>query len=887
MREWEIDPEFILKATPPKTPKGIAHRQRLSIDLWASYRSPLFLIEAPPGYGKTLLLAQWRRTHIGLGGVVAWLSVDERDNALRFVYGLACAMRMASGHKAFDQSFMNWLGQQQEISKALTGWLAEVAEKPVDTVLMLDLAESIPADLWDTLAYLTHNAPTNLRIVIATRPIVEDASAQILLRQASIRIGATDLTFSLDETVLVLKTQLGKHFNEDICARLHAITGGWPLGLQLAAAIFKNSPEMFLSAESAISSSSDMRRYFIDTLASQLPKEEFDLLVRLSAFKYFHPDLCGTIIGRSDAHILLEQLRRDTPVIIEVGAGPWYSMHPLARDFLSGYFNALPEEERLTISRKSSEWLGMKGLYEDAANHAFKAGDHNLAYGFVERALREMYAQGQVSLVIEWFDRMPETEIERRPSLQFSAAWGLASSARYAESEKFVKRILAAPNVTEGERFEAEMIAGAAASFSDQLDECAQIMARWPVPPKDVDPPVFRAYLNHLAIVELHRGGTEKARHYLMHLLSVGGTDVSYAFCDLNVAISYLWEGQVALAVQVARPALSKIEKQMGRRSPIACMIAVVLARALWEQDQGDEARLVMAHRLDVLEQAGLPLTILLGYITLALFAECDGDEAKALSLLDGLFALGEIRSMPRLSIAALCEQIRFHAVRGRTETVLDMSERLDRIADACDSMKAGVLGDWLEMHLERAHAYKDLAQSDWTSMLAHTAAAGECASRLRRLRDLTEIRLLRALALERSGGDGTSLFNESVSLAVASSLHQVLRKAHPDICQILNHRFQYGTPPGVGAPPPEESSLAKAKAVSRSAILTGKEMEILVLMARGISNKEIAYSLDVGEETIKWHIKNLFRKLDVGTRRQAVNRANMLGIIDFSLIVN
>ncbi len=539
--------------------------------------------------------------------MVAWLSVDERDVALRFVYGLGCAMHVASGHRAFGQSFMHWLGQQEDVVKALTVWLAEVAEIPVEVVVMLDLADRPPEDISESLTYLLRNAPANLRIVVATRSLGGAVASQDTAWLGGRRITARDLAFLMDETVAVLRAQLGTGFDADMGAKLHAITEGWPLGLQLAAAILRRTPEISVAVETITHGVDDIRRYFMDSLVSHLSEQAFGLIVRLSVFEHIHPELCRIVSESEDAVSLLDQLRLETPVIIEVEGGPWFRMHPLAREFLLSRFNALPGAECAQLSRRASEWFASEGLFEAAATHALLAGDSDVAYGLAERGLQEMYARGQVSLVMDWFDRMPDEEIDQRPRLQFAAAWGLACSFRHAEAERMVQRILASPDIDIKQRFEAALISGAAASFSDRLDDCASILAQWEQVPKSVDPKVFRARLNQLAMVELHRGHTEKARHHSMHMRSVGTTDLSFAFGDLGVAVSYLWEGQVGLAVQVARPALAQIERQMGRRSPIGCMIAAVLARALWEQDQGEEARLVLAHRLDVLEQTGLP----------------------------------------------------------------------------------------------------------------------------------------------------------------------------------------------------------------------------------------------------------------------------------------
>src|SRR5690606_25936537 len=129
----------------------------------------------------------------------------------------------------------------------------------------------------------------------------------------------------------------------------------------------------------------------------------------------------------------------------------------------------------------------------------------------------------------------------------------------------------------------------------------------------------------------------------------------------LIVGLTYLWEGQILLAERILRPALLQADADLGRRSSFSCMLAALLAAALWVRGAPREAELTLANRLDVLERSALPDAVILAFRTLALIAE-ETSEARALEVLEGLYAVGELRGLPRLRISSLSEQVMLHA---------------------------------------------------------------------------------------------------------------------------------------------------------------------------------------------------------------------------------
>jgi LuxR family maltose regulon positive regulatory protein len=244
---------------------------------------------------------------------------------------------------------------------------------------------------------------------------------------------------------------------------------------------------------------------------------------------------------------------------------------------------------------------------------------------------------------------------------------------------------------------------------------------------------------------------------------------------------------------------------------------------------------------------------------------------------------------MPRLCISALTELIRLHAVRGRAETAATLLLRLNGVlADATGSAN-GVLGGLLELQQSMAGAHAAVARRDWGRLLQLLDTAGPLADRLRRGREGIEIKLLRAMALRASGMPAEALMAEALSLATAYGLRRLCTDTYPEIAEWAGQLGRStdgrattraeGVSGGDRARRNSEQT-PPLPSVSPSALLTPKEREVLELLARRLSNKQIAAALDVGDATIKWHLKNLFAKLAAGTREHALQRARMLGIL-------
>ena len=393
------------------------------------------------------------------------------------------------------------------------------------------------------------------------------------------------------------------------------------------------------------------------------------------------------------------------------------------------------------------------------------------------------------------------------------------------------------------------------------------------------------------AILAILKGDPAQARRHLQLVVrgSVGKGHV-YAgrWGEFFTGLSYIWEGQLLLGEETLRPALARAEADLGRRHPQACMLAALLAVAVYERDRLDEAAALLANRLDVLERFGAPETALFGYRTVARIAAAQGIEHRALDLLEALGAVGVARGLPRMSIASLADQVRIHAGKFRSETCRVLADRIDEIIAHSGHPEGSLWHRSVALLQIISRANVAIAAQDWQAALDHLAPAVALADAMKLGRLRIEVMALRALALDRQGGNGRVLMLEAMNLAQTFGLARTFVDAHPVIADWMRRLAEEegggDLPAAVQVPRavrPRPAREATSPRAVPSMVLTPKEREVLEFLARNLSNKEIAQAMSVGEETVKWHLKNLFGKLDAGTRKHVVRRAQLLGLLE------
>jgi len=408
--------DLLLKVTAPRVPKNQVVRQRLQVTGEAFRDRSVILVQAPGGYGKTSLLAQWRREYLAHGAVVAWLSVQADDDPQRLVQGLVLAVRNGAGRPAFGHTlFQTASGDTFE---GVTTWLAEIAQMAVDVVLVIDDADRLRARSCEALAYVLRNAPANLRALVGARADVRLGIDDLVAYGQCALVGPAQLRFQLDETLELMQARFGARVDRDAAARLHELTEGWPLGLQLAISTMAAGGDPQAEAAAIAIRGGAQRGQFVSLLLANLDAEDAALLTKLAILDDVHPDLCRAIVASADAPERLRRLARDTPIFVAGEESEWLRMHALAREELRRRFAALPANERAALHERAADWLASHGHVEAAASHALASGQREKAIDLAERSLYEAFvSRGRRGAALDWIARLPADELDRRPRL--------------------------------------------------------------------------------------------------------------------------------------------------------------------------------------------------------------------------------------------------------------------------------------------------------------------------------------------------------------------------------------------------------------------------------------------------------------------------------------
>ena len=698
-----IPNRFALKTVPPHSAKQAVAPLRLLERLRDAAEQPLVALTSLAGFGKTSLLVQLRRELLAAGGAVAWLSVEATDDSATFIPALVASLRMAVGLEIPARSF-DQVGQLDGDLWIASEVLVQIHELARPTYLLVDdLHHLSDPHAVDFVYYLIRNAPPNFHVIVSSRADPPFPVEELHAHGLYTRFVTEDLRLRLDDTIGFLRRRLGDDIDIETCARLHERTEGWPMALQIATAAIAGKSDVAGLVARLSGASGDLARYFSQFVLESLEPAAMTMLVRSSILKTLHPELCA-VLGSADGSVteasgerrrgaaatreVLSRLEQDTGLVTSVGAdGDTYRMHPLFIEYLHSLAEGLSPDVLHGLHATAAQWFAAHDMLEQAAEHAFEAGMKIQAMDWIESRLRYLGVQGRIVEVLAWLDRLPPDEIRRREGIQLTAAWACALCYRPLDAERLTDVILARPDVTQDVALQANIVRSAVAIHCDDYNRARDCIESY-------DPELGPLYCNSLSYIAIHSGFPDRARYYQQ--FSDGRGRVARSFYDamygaFAVGLSYLIEGQATEAADVFRAALDRAEASTGWRSLPAAMQAAGLAAACWELGAEDEARALLANRLDLIEQAGLPDAVMLAYLTLARYESQRGREGKALDALNSLAAIGEMRCQPRLVAASLGEQIRQHAIRNRLASCKVLMSGLDEIAAGEDRPAHGL----------------------------------------------------------------------------------------------------------------------------------------------------------------------------------------------------
>jgi LuxR family maltose regulon positive regulatory protein len=429
------------KLTRPPVRAEYVPRRDLVDALRAGATRSLTVLSAPPGFGKTTLLAAWSADQ---GARVAWLSLDEDDNdPARFFVHLVAALRSVEPDIVAHAPTAHGAPGGSPVALLLN----ELATVEDELSLVLDDYHLITnPHIHDGLIYLVEHLPSSTRVVIATREDPPLPLGRLRARGELTELRAGELRFSDGEARTFLNDSLGLDLSERDISLLQARTEGWPAALYLAALTLRDQP----NPSSLIEAFAGDDRHVVDyltgeVLARQTP-ELRSFLLRTSILTRMCGPLCDAVIDGNDSARTLDELERSNLLLVPLDSKrEWYRYHHLFADLLQHELKRSEPDARPLLHRRASGWFRDAGLIVEAAHHAYAAGDLDAAVELVGRYWAFFLDQGQLGTLSRWLEALPEELLAENRTLCYAAAMIASHTGRLDEAERWLEAAGRAP----------------------------------------------------------------------------------------------------------------------------------------------------------------------------------------------------------------------------------------------------------------------------------------------------------------------------------------------------------------------------------------------------------------------------------------------------------
>ncbi|HEX6551657.1 MAG TPA: LuxR C-terminal-related transcriptional regulator [Ktedonobacteraceae bacterium] len=892
----------------PRPGGDVIPRARLIERLNAGLSGHVTLLSAPAGFGKTTLLTAWLET---IAGPIAWLSLDENDNELRvFVHLLTTALQTVFPDGFQATSSLLKASRFPSPEQVATLFINDLADVPEDVILVLDDYHTIhTSEIHALLDFLIDHLPLQLHLVLVTRFDPPLPLARWRARGHLTELRNTDLRFTLQETQAFLARVLGKEAAYETAMALEERTEGWTAMVRLAALSLRNSSDA-ASFMQRLRHSPDrnMSRYLVEEVLDQLTPAVQELLVRTSMLDQFCAELCAVVMGsdasKAQVQATLEWVERSNLFLVSLDERQgWYRLHHLFQQLLEQRLREhASTEEVATLHRRASAWYTGQGLIDEALKHALAAGDVSSAAQLVEAHFLWAFEQEQWAQLEHWLRLLPEEQIQGSPGLLVARAWIVLTHGQLADFPRLLtaaERLLATTDsgASDMGNQKSRLLHALIAIFWSQFQyrtgqaqaslESARSALVWIPPGEEYVASYAKQWLaaynqatgqEDVALAQLqqalrdhstHRNSTARllfaqAWVYLaagkLPQLEQTARHVLRLAQDADLALSHYWAhwwlGVVYYEwndLDAAVYHCSVVIANQHLASFWAVQAAMgVLAFAYHGQGLGTRAQETARALLEwVQEQHNMPL-LATAYAFQAQLALLQDEVEEASQWLE---MAGEQEVQGPMMFFE--------------DPPITTAWMLLAQGDAQSVARGQALLTQLLQHVEAIHSTRKTI-----NVLALQAWAYDLQGRVPEALAVLE----RALALARPGGFLRTFANLS---PLAKVLHE-LRKRRKASQQVDNKLDAYLQRILVAMNPQAAQAVSMEKLLRQEGIepLTDRELHILRLLDKDLTNKEIARELVVTPGTVKVHTTNVYRKLSVNNRRAAVTLAKALGLL-------
>jgi LuxR family maltose regulon positive regulatory protein len=880
----------------PPARASLVPRPRLVARLQDGLQGTLTLLSAPAGSGKTMLLSEWRLGP-GAGVPAAWLTLDAGDNnPALFLQYLCAALDSVQPGLAQQTAPLLGSGEPPRIEAVLTLLVNLLSQAEQDFVLVLDDYHLIEeTSLHGTLAFLLEHRPPRLHLALLTRADPALPLARLRARGQLTELRAEHLRFTNEEAAAFLNRVMGLSLLPEQVAALEQRTEGWIAGLQLAALSMQGRQDI----PAFIAAFAGSHHYIVDYLAEEvlgrLPEARRSFLMHTAILEQLCGPLCDALTGSGDGDEILAQLEHANLFVVSLDTEQrWYRYHHLFADLLHSRLVHANPELVPGLHGRAAAWFEAQSMPDQAIQHALKAGDFARAARLIRAGQMEMLFTRSIATMDTWLKAFPEDFVLADPWLCVAMAHTLWSTGR---RESLMRYIHSAQDVLAAWLAAGQMIAtdpeyrllhGECCAFfaidanQQGQEELAVSLAQEAV---NTIPKAARARgfaLGSLYVIYQAIGEFDKCLETCYEARNVARALNYPSMCATSVysaSVILRIKGQLNQSEQVLREALDFAERQGQVHIFYYGLLHVGLAETYYEWYALDKMQAALAIGVPLLLQGGMSILVMIGLLDQVELTSAQGDHQGAIQALDA--AEHACKGMDARVYLPSCNALRlqFQAALGETAGLSEwlqpvdtqVGERLgtDRLYQLSQTARYLNALDRPAEALQLLQKVEKVARQTGCDgylvyLLAHKAIAhiklGDERQALACLQD--------ALHLAQPEDHARPF------LSLGEPMRELLRTLQrrggsPDSVSRLLALFARRA---AGQAPPPPPPLPQ--------VLSKRELELLRLIAAGSSNKEIARDLVISLGTVKRHTVNIFTKLDVKNRTEAVAKARQMGLL-------
>jgi len=917
-------PIFSAKLYIPPVRAETVPRQRLLDRLDQSLSRKLILLSAPAGYGKTTLLAAWVEQ---CGLPAAWISLDEGDNDLaHFLAYLAAALEGVCPEAGHNLRALLPSPRLPPLDELLFPMIQAIDRAGRPFVLVLDDYHLIHEQaVHDAVLFLLERSPAALHLVIASRADPPLRLARLRARSEMVELRLSDLCFNQEETDQLLNQAMKLDLSRENIAVLFSRTEGWAAGLQMAALSLRDQENKSAFIRSFSSSNRYILDYLVEEILQRQPPEIQDFLLKTSILERMCAELCDELLkaegGRmkdeagkeiiphpsprfiqnldeAGSSFILEELDRANLFLLPLDEErTWYRYHQLFLDLLHKRLIKTAPELVPELHRRASRWFEANGFPIGAIEHAFAAGDLERSADLVEKAAEPALTRGEMTTFSSWVGRLPPALVQARPNLELCSIWLLLVADLSVEAAE--ARLAAIRPDSDRIQAKIEVIRGYISTLrGDLADSTGRVRAAYGKLPEEET--FFRSIAGwllsyaHVAVGDFSLGH-QSLEEIVEASLQKGYSAVAAAsLCQL--AEVHHRQARLRDAWRDYERALA-LGTSGGERLPFAAQALVGMGNLFLEANDLDAA---VRHSEEGIELAGKAHigARITGYIALARAREAQDDWPAADQAIEQALALARHTSasiIDDLAVLALRAQLLIkhgaleEAARWVQERNLEGALRSEELDNPADFVNYRIRKyEWLVLARYRiASGEVQAALSILNEVIIRMEAQG-------RRRLALEAYLLTALAWWKLGDipKALSAIEKTLAIAGPEGYTRLFLAEGSDMARLLEEAQRSGIAPthtrrllaAFGRQIPAEDQAARtgmpSKAGKLPEALSDRERELLRLLAEGLTNQDIADRLFISLPTVKWHTSNIYGKLGVQNRTQAVAKARAVGIL-------